>query len=306
MLQQLWNRGGSLFAPRISTPKVRPEALDPLPRGTADPLDHARQPASPDSAARAGTRPTRTRPVGPSHIVEAVNETLAIYNKSTGALISSQTLQNLFSGFDADGGSGMFDPSVMYDEGAGRFVLVDMVNDSANHLAYIDLAVSNSSDPTQGFTEKQQIEVDEGGNYWVDNGKLGFNNDAIVFTGNSYTFSNSYAHELVLPIDKSTVLDQNPGTLTKYIVDRSGNFSMIPARMHGSAAGGPMWFVETTWSGGSSIDVVKMTNVLSSSPSFTDNNKTVNSYSYVSSPPQPGGTVSIVDQPYAERRVEQQ
>jgi hypothetical protein len=78
-------------------------------------------------------------------------------------------------------------------------------------------------------------------------------------------------------------------------VDRSGSFSMIPARMHGAVAGGPMWFVETNWSGGNSIDVVKMTNVDTSNPSFADNNLTVNSYSYNSSPPQPGGTVSIVD-----------
>jgi hypothetical protein len=230
--------------------------------------------------------------VGPSHVVEIVNETLAIYNKSTGAFVSSQTLPSLFSGFDTGGSAGTFDPSVMYDEQAGRFVLVDMVNDSANHKAYVDLAISSSSDPTQGFSGKYQIEVDEGGTDWVDNGKLGWNADAYVFTGNSYTFAGSYQHELVLSVSKSALLS---GTLTDSILDRSGNFSMIPARMHGSTSGGPMWFVETSWSGGSSIDVVKMTNVLSGSPSFTDKNLAVNSYSYNSDPPQPGGTVDIVD-----------
>jgi hypothetical protein len=129
----------------------------------------------------------------------------------------------------------------------------------------------------------------------VDNGKLGDNADAYVFTGNSYSFAGTYQHEMVITINKSSVLDQNPGTFTDYLVTRSGNFSMIPARMHGSASGGPMWFVETSTGGGSSIDVVKMTNVLSGSPSFSDSNLTVNSYGYKTSAVQPGGTVSIVD-----------
>jgi hypothetical protein len=233
--------------------------------------------------------------VGPSHVLEAVNEALAIYDKATGARLSSRTLQSLFSGFDPNGGAGMFDPSVMYDDQAGRFVLVDMVNDLANHKAYVDLAVSNSSDPPQGFTEKQQIEVDNGGTLWADNGKLGGNADAYVFTGNCYTFANGFDHELVLTIDKNSVLDQNPSTPISYQVNRSGNFSMIPARMHGAATGGPMWFVETNWSGGSSIDVVRMTNVDSASPTFTDNNLTVNAYNDNSAPPPPGASLSIVD-----------
>src|SRR5262249_11075452 len=81
-------------------------------------------------------------------------------------------------------------------------------------------------------------------------------------------------------------LDQNPATATSYLVDRSNNFSMIPARMHGSLAGGPMWFVENIWSGGSSIDVVRMDNALSSSPVFTDHSLTVPSYAIPPAAPQ--------------------
>jgi hypothetical protein len=51
-----------------------------------------------------------------------------------------------------------------------------------------------------------------------------------------------------------------------------------------------MWFVENTWSGGSSIDVVRMDNVLSSSPVFTDQNLTVASYAIPPAAAQPGGT----------------
>jgi hypothetical protein len=120
------------------------------------------------------------------------------------------------------------------------------------------------------------------------------NADAYVFTSNQFTFAGSYAHELVLTIDKNSVLDQNTSTLTDYMVDRSGNFSMIPARMHGSASGGPMWFVESSDYGGSSVNIVKMTNVDTANPSFTDYNLGVNGYSYVA-PTQPGGTIDAGD-----------
>jgi hypothetical protein len=239
------------------------------------------------------TPPDTSVAAGPNHIVEVVNESLAIYSKSSGAKLSGETLASFFSGF-VSGSYGFFDPSVVYDEAASRFVIVAQVDDSTNKKGYVDIAVSNSSDPTQGFAEVHQIAVDEGGTVEPDNGKLGMNADAYVFTSNQFTFAGSYDHELVLTIDKNSVLDQNNSTLTDYLVDRSGNFSMIPARMHGSASGGPMWFVETSDYGGSSVDVVKMTNVDTASPSFTDYNLSVNGYSYVS-PTQPGGTIDAGD-----------
>jgi hypothetical protein len=293
MLQHTWKRGLSTSAPRKSARRRR--ALKPAVLCLEERLTLSTTLGT-SFIGDSGTGwypPDTNLAVGPSHVVETVNETLAIYNKSTGALISSQTLQSFFSGF-VTGSNGMFDPSVMYDEAAGRFVVEAAVKDPTNSKSYIDIAVSNSSDPTAGFTEKHQIEVDQG-QYWVDNGKLGGNADAYVFTGNFYNFSNTNGPELVLTIDKNSVLDQNNSTLTDYVTSRSGQFSMIPARMHGAVSGGPMWFVETSWSGGSSIDVVKMTNVDTANPSYADNNRTVNSYSYTSSSPQPGGTVGIVD-----------
>ena len=131
-----------------------------------------------------GQERIHTLAAGPNHVVETVNSTLAIFNKATGALVSKQTLATLFSGLVQ--GNGQYDPSVLYDDQAGRFVVEAQVSDGPNLKAYVDIAVSNSSDPTQGFAEIHQIEVDEGGLYWSDNGKLGFNADAYVFTGNVY------------------------------------------------------------------------------------------------------------------------
>jgi hypothetical protein len=55
-----------------------------------------------------------------------------------------------------------------------------------------------------------------------------------------------------------------------------------------------MWFVESSWSGGGSVDIFRMDNVLSSSPTFTDYALGVSAYSYAA-PVQPGGTVDAGD-----------
>jgi len=225
--------------------------------------------------------------VGPNYVVEAINETIAIYNKSTGSLVSSQTFPSFFSGFDANGPYGIFDPQVVYDETAGRFLLTAQDDDLGNGKAYVDFAISNSSDPTQGFSQKLQIEVDQGGLYWDDSGKLGWNADAFVYTGNAYNTSNSFDHEDIIIINASNLSDN--------VLHEAGDSCLIPARMHGSSPGGPMWFAETSWDGGSSINVMKMTNVLSSSPSLSMSSLAVNSYTDLGSAVQPGGTISTFD-----------
>src|SRR5262245_49096536 len=87
---------------------------------------------------------------GPNYLVETVEGTMAIYDKATGAQVSRQSLSTLFTGF-VNTGYGMFNPSVLYDDQAGRFVIAAQVVDSTNSKAYVDIAVSNSSNPTQGF-----------------------------------------------------------------------------------------------------------------------------------------------------------
>jgi hypothetical protein len=247
------------------------------------------------------TPPDPSLAAGPNYVVETVNESMAIFNKATGALVSQETLQNLFSGFATGtvNDAGMFDSSVLFDDQAGRFVIEAQVRDSTNQKAYVDIAVSSSSDPTQGFAQKYQIEVDEGAQYWSDNGKLGFNADAYVFTGNLYTFAGAGGGELVLTVNKSALLNNN--TLTDYLVNFNNNgtypygFSMIPARMHGSTAGGPMWFVETYFGGGSLALVTRMDNVLSPAPTFTTFSVPVASYGVSTSGLQPGGSIDTGD-----------
>src|SRR5262249_49142409 len=140
---------------------------------------------------------------------------------------------------------------VTYDEQAGRFFVSTMDIDFFNLVSYFDFAVSNDSDPTHGFTEMHQIDTTEisnrtGETLFTDFPRVGWNADAYVIGFNMFGFLTEYPYnEKLLTIKKSTVTDKNNSTLTTFQVDRPlPNSSMVPATMHGSTAGGPMWFVE--------------------------------------------------------------
>ena len=236
--------------------------------------------------------PDTTAAAGPNYVVEAVNSGIATYNKTTGALVGYATLSDFFGPVGAT--PLVFDPQAAYDDISGRYIITGLEQLTANQTSFLDIAVSNTSNPLDGVTEMHRISVGEtdstGHALWGDYDKLGFNADAVVVSLNMFTFTNSFSRVQLVTFDKSTLLDRNPATLTKYNVDRpSTYFTMTPAVMHGAQPGDPLWFVQTNYFGGSSVDIVRMTNVLSSTPTFSDSTTPVPSYLCPPDATQPNG-----------------
>jgi autotransporter-associated beta strand protein len=238
---------------------------------------------------------------GPSTVVEIVNSNIAFYNKSNGQALLSEGLDTFFAPVDSVD-SLFSDVYVGYDEAAGRFWVSTMDIDFFNLVSYFDFAVSNDSNPQDGFTEMHQINTTEtsprtGETLFTDFPRVGWNADAYFISFNMFGFQTEYQYNTqLLTIQKSSVLDQNPATLTDYQVDRPlPNSTFAPATMHGASAGGPEWFVEEKGleQNGSYINlrVVKETNVLSNSPTFTDYYVRVSPYTIT---PFPGDTLGQV------------
>jgi hypothetical protein len=222
---------------------------------------------------------------GPQFILEAVNLTLSVYDKNTGARVSQQTLKNLFSPLGDV--QEMTDPAVAYDELRGRFVLGVLDFDNTSKSRY-DFAVSNSSDPAAGFSVRRyDLNDGVGGFDLADFPRLGWNADAYVASFNMFAGGSTYDHVNTLSIDKQT--------LTGFRVMVPGgtqHFTMAPATMHGSSPGGPMYFVDTTAQaihGGSQVEVVAMTNLLSNTPTFTDFPMAVSPFGSPPAAKQPSG-----------------
>jgi hypothetical protein len=236
---------------------------------------------------------------GPDYIVEAVNTTIAIYNKSGGAVVSKQSFSDFFSSISplAD----FSDPQVTFDESVdngagnakGRFVVAALNYDTTTGASYLAFAVSKDANPNDGFTEMHKIDMGEGQGYFADFPRLGFNANAYVVTTNAFTsITGGYSHVQVLAIDKSLATDSDNSTFTSYLSTRSGSvhFTMVPAVMHGAASTDPMYFVEegnTLFS--TTLRVVKMTNVLTDSPTYADTLIGVSSYGQTPTATQKGG-----------------
>jgi hypothetical protein len=235
--------------------------------------------------------------VGPAHIVELTNTTVAFYNRFTGKRLFFQDLTVFLS--PVGGGNFLFDPQVTYDELAQRFVITvldvpDGSHPTSRSKGFLLYAVSNSSDPTNGFSEMHRIDVTENGSgetVLPDFPRMGWNAAAHVVTLNMFgAVSQAFDHVSIITIDKNTVLDGDSASFIMTHTDRnSDNFTMVPAIMHDSSPGDPMWFVEESNDFlGSKVRLVKMTNVLFSSPSFVEYDRTVSPYVVPPNADQPG------------------
>jgi uncharacterized repeat protein (TIGR01451 family) len=232
---------------------------------------------------------------GPSSYVESVNQTVALFTpKATGATTITAALSTFWfttGGLGhADAGSGLSDPVVTYNDQIGRFVVADQDVDFTTHVSRFDIAVSKTSTPSTLGTADwtfYQVNTTEVGFDADYPGNFGYNHDATVFTLNMFGVAGG-GHCQVISINNA---DLAANSTTPHIYQNDlADFSDRPTTMHDSVAGDPMWLI-TEHGDNLSIDVIKMTNVLSTAPTFTYTNLAVTPYSGVVAPLNPNGTV---------------
>jgi uncharacterized repeat protein (TIGR01451 family) len=246
------------------------------------------------------TPPDTVGAAGPTNYVESVNQTVAIYSpKSTGA----SAVTSPFSTFwfttgqlpHADGGSGLSDPIVAYDDQIGRFIVGDQDVNFNTHVSRFDIAVSKTSSPTTLGTSDwnfYSVVTTESGFDADYPGNFGYNNDAFVFTLNMFSTTGGAGHVQVVSIKNS---DLAAGVALTNGVNLFRNdlndFSVRAATEHNAAAGAPEWLVTDTGDG-SHLTVYKMTNVLSNSATFTRTDLAITPYNTsLNFPLNPNGTV---------------
>jgi uncharacterized repeat protein (TIGR01451 family) len=242
------------------------------------------------------TPPDSNGAAGPSAYVETVNQTIALAgSKATGSPNTSTSLSTFWFSTGAlphaDGGSGLSDPITTYDDQIGRFIVSDQDVDFNTHVSTFDIAVSRSNTPATlgtGDWNFYQIKTTESGFDADFPGNAGYNHDAFVITLNMFGVSGG-GHVQVLSLSQADLNSGVPQSSLHVYKNDLNDFSVRPTTMHDAAAGGPMWLV-TEHGDGLSIDVIKMTNVLSTSATFAYTNLAVTSYSGVVSPLNPNGT----------------
>jgi VCBS repeat-containing protein len=140
--------------------------------------------------------------VGPSQFVEFLNPVYRVYDKSGNVLQQSSP-----SDFWSSAGvpqANAFDPRVLYDPESQRWYAAAL--DFAG--AFL-LAVSNSSDPTQGF-QAVTIPIDPTGQNFGDFTRLGFNEDGVYLSATSIGAEQTTS--IIVAIPKSDLLGPTPTT----------------------------------------------------------------------------------------------
>lgn len=247
---------------------------------------------------------------GPTSYVETANQAITIFTpKATGTTSVTDSADDFWF---TQGGltkvtplptgtthplDNLSDISVVWDDLAQRFIIGDQ--DVKGNTSNFEIAVSKTASPatlTSADWYFYQVNTSESNRSADYPGNLGYNRDALVFTLNeNSTASGTNSDVQVTSIKMSDLIAGNPITpfqndYAPVSTTSAGQFTLRPTVMHDSAAGDPMWLVYSSIGGGSTINVVKMTNVLSNSAGFNNTSLNVNSYSSVVQPLQPNGT----------------
>ena len=129
---------------------------------------------------------------GPDHVVVVTNTSIRTYNKSGVLQGSAASLQTFFSpgGFATPPTTGTFDPKIIYDTFAQRWVLVTLERVNSPQASFIFVAVSATSDPTGTWTRTRitSLETISGTVSWLDYPGLGYDEQAVYITGNMFSF----------------------------------------------------------------------------------------------------------------------
>lgn len=242
--------------------------------------------------------PDPTGAAGPLSYVQTVNQSLALYpTKLTGVAPISSTLSNFFFTTGkltrADSSSGLSDPITCYDEKIGRYIIGDQDVNFTSHVSTFDIAVSKTNNPTSlsasdwNFYKINTTQANQDADY---PGNFGYNADSFVFTLNEFPVSGTTGtyHTQVVSLNTTDLANgiATPGVYQSNLAD----FCVRPTTMHDSVAGDPMWLT-TEHGDNKSIDVIKMTNVLSTAPAFNYTNVAVTPYLAPVSTLNPNGTV---------------
>ncbi|MBU6401807.1 MAG: hypothetical protein KGS61_15930, partial [Verrucomicrobia bacterium] len=198
---------GALFAPQLSTNFVA--LID----------DHTANPPDTQGA------------VGPNHLMVTLNTEVAVQTRATSQTAPGQyLLKTSLSSFWSDlGYDSLYDPRVVYDPLADRWVTVVLANPNTTNSALL-IAASASPDPTGNWNELA-IPVNPApgltNQVWADYPNLGFNGRWVVVTVNLYgVATNSFTRAEMFALDQDLLFT---GAFSYARLSDQYFFNLVPA-----------------------------------------------------------------------------
>ncbi len=166
--------------------------------------------------------------VGPTRIMNSLNNNYRVLDKATGATISTVSMATFWAG---TGATGPFDPKTLYDPYNGRFIVAGVSN-AASAASSVLIGLSATSDPNGAWTlYRYQIcstaACGAGTDWWADFPCIGFNKNWVAVTVNMFNTTSGAFHESrILGVDYPTL---RGGTYSATLFTGLNDFSIQPA-----------------------------------------------------------------------------
>ena len=182
----------------------------------------------------AGWPPDTHGAVGPTHYIQAVNTSMAVFDKATGNRLAAFTLNNFMGGTtgSACDVANQGDPIVLYDHYSGRWIITDFAWTSSRGPFYECFAISKTADPVSGGWWFYQFQVDS--RSMGDYPKLGVWPDGVYMGASMFKALRTYSGARVWVFNRDDMIS---GASLRYVTFFLGTsyFSVFPST---SAPGG--------------------------------------------------------------------
>jgi hypothetical protein len=168
--------------------------------------------------------------VGPNHVMAVHNDRIRVQDRTGATNLLTMTIDAFWM---AVGNPTVFDPKVLYDPYAGRWMFTAVANARSDQSAVL-MGVSQTSDPT-GMWNLYRVDADPGDALWADYPSMGFNKDWIVVTINMFPINpleqiiRPYSGMFVYTFNKTNLYENGAGLYALHKDESLKSFTAVPA-----------------------------------------------------------------------------
>ena len=235
--------------------------------------------------------PDCTLAVGPSHVLVSVNSSLAVHSNAGGAAIFRRTLTQWFA--NIVNGMTIFDPKALYDQHAGRWVLLAVATRGGTQESVFLLSISATSDPAGAWRNYKLDATLDGSKKttnWADFPALGVDSNALYVTANMFAFGGGFQYAKVRVIPKTGPYAGGTAPYFDFTrlknADNSAVFTLQPC--HSFGAPQVQYLVNSGFPSGNYLSVWRILHA-ATAPTITRSVVRVSPYSLAPNAEQKGG-----------------
>jgi hypothetical protein len=235
--------------------------------------------------------PDCTMAAGPTHVLLSVNSSLAIHNKAGGGLVLQRTLTQWFGALAT--GLTVFDPKVLFDQHAGRWVVLAAAFRTSPNRSVFLISVSSTSNPLgawRNYTFDAMKDGSTATNNWADFPGLGVDAHALYVTANMFAFNGGFQYAKIRVIPKAGPYSGGAAPFFDFVKmknpDNSMAFTIQPCHTFGAPQ--VEYLVNSRFPQGNSLTLWRITNPVAA-PALTRAAVATSQYSLPPNADQKGG-----------------